>query len=269
MVNIASLSFYGLARSSYQSLSVSAVSGAGGMPSIRMGGKSLIQPPPSGSRSSRKGPSATRSPTTFGTGASLLCVLFFSAIVSLRLPLMPNARCLVLPVQPRLLVRGKQEAHEDERLEPGDVRVEPVVDGELECDDDRRRERGQAPDGAPAGHEGDEHGEKDGEGDERPLQEREGRHLGEDRPRAHPLSLEAQGSLVEELRGLDGLAGEEQDGEGHEEDAEAAEHVVDDRAPPPAVVGEPEGAQDQGEQLHREPGGDGGAAGERRGGRRE
>src|SRR3712207_7350414 len=49
------------------------------------------------------------------------------------------------------------------------------------------------------------------EGGERPLQERENRHLGEDRPRAHTFSLEPQSSLVEELRGLDGLAGEEQE----------------------------------------------------------
>src|SRR4028118_881211 len=211
MVNIRSFSAFD--RSSYQSRSFSAVTGAGGSPSIRMVPKSLIQRPYTGSRSSRKGPSATRSPTMFRTGCSLPGGLLPVSTFGLLLPVL-HARCPLLAVQRRLLVRGEQEAHEDEGLEPRHVRVEPVVDGELERYDDGRREGGQAPHGAPARHEGDEGGQEDGERGERPPQEREVRHLCVDGPRAHPLALEPERALVEELRGGGGPAGGGAHGEG-------------------------------------------------------
>src|ERR671917_1763827 len=234
MVNITWFSD-SFARPSYHSRSFSAVTGRGGIPSMRRVPKSLIQRPYSGNRSARSGPSATSSPTTFKTGCSLLGGLSPVAISLGLLFLSPDARRPLLTVQLRLLVRGEQEAHEDEGLEPRNVRVEPVVDGELERDDDGGGEGGQPSHGAPARHEGYEDGDEDGESGKRPLQESEGRHLGVDGPRAHPLALEAERALVEELRGGDGLAGEEQHGEGDEQDTEAAEYVVHHRASPPAV----------------------------------
>src|SRR3712207_3748362 len=117
MVNIASLSFSGLARPSYHASSFSAVTGPGGRPRIRMVEKSLIQRPYSGRRSLRNGPSATRSPTTFSTGAPLTGGLPSFPIFFGLLFFVPGARRRLLPVQRRLLVGGEQEAHEDEGLE--------------------------------------------------------------------------------------------------------------------------------------------------------
>src|SRR4028118_1118210 len=110
MVNIRSFSAFD--RTSYQSRSFSAVTGAGGSPSIRMVPKSLIQRPYTGSRSSRKGPSATRSPTMFRTGCSLPGGLLPVSTFGLLLPVL-HARCPLLAVQRRLLVPGEQEAHAD------------------------------------------------------------------------------------------------------------------------------------------------------------
>jgi hypothetical protein len=86
MVNMRS--FSALARPSYQSRSISAVTGIGGSPSIRMVPKFLIQRAYSGNRSASNSPSATRPPTMFKTGLSLSCGSSLSNLVRLRfLPL--------------------------------------------------------------------------------------------------------------------------------------------------------------------------------------
>src|SRR5829696_1924378 len=66
---------------------------------------------------------------------------------------------ITLPIQRRFLVGGEQEGDEDKGLEPADVGVEPVVDGELEGDDQRRRERREPPDRPLLKHHGDDKGE--------------------------------------------------------------------------------------------------------------
>ena len=102
---------------------------------------------------------------------------------------------IALPIKRRFLVGGEQEGDEDEGLEPGDVGVEPVVDGELEGDDQRRGERREPPDRPLLQHHGDDEGEEDHRRREDLLQDLERRDLGEDGPRGLPPALEEQGPV--------------------------------------------------------------------------
>src|SRR3954468_22315881 len=109
------------------------------------------------------------------------------------------------PIQRRLLIRGEEQRDEHERLEPGYVRVEPVVYGELKGDDERRGEGDEPAQRLLARHEGDEDCDEDDERCDGLLQEREPGNLGVDGPRADPVVLEGEGLLVEELYGLEGV----------------------------------------------------------------
>src|SRR5215207_3394922 len=121
--------------------------------------------------------------------------------ISLRLPflLIADVRLLTilflaaLAIQSGLGVRLDEQREEDEGLEPDDVGVEPVVDGELEGDDEGRRERGQPADGPLFGYHGDDEGEQDRERRERLLQDPEPGDLGEDGPRGLAFPLEGEG----------------------------------------------------------------------------
>src|SRR5918995_2712984 len=161
-------------------------------------------------------------------GSSLLSVLF---------PFM-----LTPPIQRRLVVGRQQEADEHERLEPGDVGVEPVVDGELEGDDERRRECCEPAQRLLTRHESDEYGEEDGERHQRSLQKRELRDLAEQGPRADPVALEGEGPIVEEPRRLDGMPVEQDDPERDQYDPGPAEYEIYDGLALATFVHHPQGS---------------------------
>src|SRR5215210_5842922 len=129
-------------------------------------------------------------------------------------------------IQHRLLISREQEADEHERLEPGDVSVEPVVDGELEGDDERGGEGGEPAQRLLARHEGDEYGEEDRECHHGFLQERDLWYLRIDGPRADPVALEGEGLPVEELGCLEGVPVEQDDPERKKDHAGPAEHEI-------------------------------------------
>src|SRR5919112_1638827 len=196
-------------------------------------------------------------------GSSLLSVLFpFMLDVFLPLLLMP-------PIQRRLVVGRQQEADEYERLEPGDVGVEPVVDGELEGDNERRRECCEPAQRLLARHEGDEYGEEDGERHQRSLHKRELRDLTEQGPRTDPVALEGEGVVVEAAGRLNGMPVQQDDPERDQYDPGPAEHEIYDGLTLATFVHDPEWTQDERIKLDGEAGCDAHPPGYRRGLRRE
>src|SRR5215218_5928185 len=196
-------------------------------------------------------------------GSSLLSVLFpFMLDVFLPLLLMP-------PIQRRLLVGRQQEADEHERLEPGDVGVEPIVDRELEGDDERRRECCEPAQRLLARHESDEYGEEDRKRHQRSLQERELGDLAEQGPRTDPVALEGEGVVVEAPYRLYGVSVEQDDPERDQYDPGPAEHEIYDGLTLATFVHDPEWAQDERIELDGEAGCDARPPRYRRGRRRE
>src|SRR5215210_641573 len=172
-------------------------------------------------------------------------------------------------IQRRLLVGRQEEADEHERLEPGDVGVEPVVDRELEGYDERGREGCESAQRLLARHEGDEYGEEDRERHHRPLQERKLGDLAEHRPRADPVALEGEGLVVEEPHRLDGVPVEQDDPEREQPDANPAEYEIHYGLALAPFVGDPERTEDERIELDGEPGRDAAPPRYRRGRHRE
>src|SRR5215211_2970440 len=174
-----------------------------------------------------------------------------------------------MAIQRRLLVGRQKEADEHERLEPGDVGVEPVVDGELEGYYERRREGRQPAQRLLARHEGDEYGEEDRERHQRPLQEGELGDLAEHRPRTDPVALERERTVVEDPRRLDGVSVEQNDPERQQSDANPAEYEIYYGFALASFVHEPQWAEDERIEFDGEPGRDARPPRDRRGRRRE
>src|SRR5918997_6753868 len=192
-----------------------------------------------------------------------LMVVFFPVL------LMPDTRCLMPSIQRCFLVGRQQEAYEHERLKPGDVGVEPVVDGELEGDDERRRECCEPAQRLLARHESDEYGEENRKRHQRSLQERELRDLAEQGPRADPVALEGKVIVVEEPRRLDWLPVEQDDPECDQYDPCPAEHEIYNGLTLATFVHDPQGSKDKRIELDGEAGRDARPPRYRRGRRRK
>src|ERR687897_129068 len=179
-------------------------------------------------------------------GSSLFSVLF---MLDVFLPLL-----LMPPIQRRLVVGRQQEADEHERLEPGDVGVEPVVDGELEGDDERRRECCEPAQRLLARHESDEYGQEDRKRHQRSLQRRELRDLAEEGPRTYPVALEGEGVVGKEPSRLYGVPVEQDDPERDQYDPGPAEYEIYDGLSLATFVHDPQGSQDKRIELDGEAG---------------
>src|SRR5919204_255585 len=80
---------------------------------------------------------------------------------------------------------------------PGDVEIEPVLGGQLDGDQHRRRERRHLTQGAAAGNEGDEDDEGDGEGLDGRLEPFERWVLAPDAERGVAVDLAPDGAVIE------------------------------------------------------------------------
>src|ERR687889_67039 len=157
-----------------------------------------------------------------------------------------------MAIQRRLLICRQQEADEHERLEPGNIGVEPVVDGELEGDNERRRECCEPTQRLLARHESDEYAEENRKRHQRSLQEREVGNLAEQGPRADPVVLEGEGLVVEAPRRLAGMPVEQDDPEREKYDPGPAEHEIYDGLTLATFVHYPQGSQDERIELDGE-----------------
>src|SRR5215212_1267577 len=193
------------------------------------------------------------------------------ALAGGRFSLLDGRRWLIAcPVQLGLAVGGGQEGEEDKGLEPDDVGVEPVVDDKLEGDDEGRGEGREPPDSPLFRDHGDEEGKEDRRRQEGLPEKAELGDLGEDGPWGLAGALEGQG-FFEEGRGAPyGAAAEGAHREGEQHNDHPSEGEVHDGGEAfAAAVEHPEGGENEGEELYREPRRDARPAREGRGRRRQ